>query len=234
VEDMPLLGGNLVADVTLNGTITAAGVVDMTIDVLWEGIPIKCTFTTDEVVVEEEKKEGVTIEYPGYLNGSVYDAESDVWVPFAENESKTVSITEYGDGTCDFLLPNFSLPSLNFVLGDILLEDVSVVKDAEGTSIYSGFADDMSFWSGQIIADVTLTGTISAEGIMSMTIDVMWEGIPIRGTITTNEVDGVEAVVVDENAPTIYYNLQGVKVANPENGVFIKVQGNKASKVLVK
>ena len=231
VEDMPLLGGNHVADVTLNGTITAAGVVDMVIDVLWEGIPIKCTFTTDEVVVEEEKKEGVTTEYPGYLNGSVYDAESDVWVPIAENESKTVSITEYGDGTCDFLLPNFSLPSLNFVLGDILLEDVSVVKDAEGTSMYNGFADDMSFWSGQIIADVTLTGTISAEGIMSMTIDVLWEEIPIRGTITTNEVDGVEAVVIDENAPTIYYNLQGVKVANPENGVFVKVQGGKASKV---
>ena len=28
--------------------------------------------------------------------------------------------------------------------------------------------------------------------------------------------------------------LQGVEVANPENGVFIKVQGSKASKVIVK
>ena len=38
----------------------------------------------------------------------------------------------------------------------------------------------------------------------------------------------------DANAPVEYYNLQGVKVANPSNGIFIKVQGNKASKVLVK
>ena len=45
---------------------------------------------------------------------------------------------------------------------------------------------------------------------------------------------GVENIEIDNNAPAVYYNLQGVKVANPENGVFIKVQGNKASKVLVK
>jgi hypothetical protein len=38
----------------------------------------------------------------------------------------------------------------------------------------------------------------------------------------------------DANAPVEYYNLQGVKVTNPSNGIFIKVQGNKASKVLVK
>ena len=30
------------------------------------------------------------------------------------------------------------------------------------------------------------------------------------------------------------FNLQGVRVANPENGLYIKRQGNKAEKVLVK
>ena len=46
---------------------------------------------------------------------------------------------------------------------------------------------------------------------------------------------GVDGVEIDENnAPAVYYNLQGVEVANPENGVFIKVQGGKTSKVLVK
>lgn len=30
------------------------------------------------------------------------------------------------------------------------------------------------------------------------------------------------------------FNLQGTEVANPENGIFIKVQGAKAVKVLVK
>ena len=44
---------------------------------------------------------------------------------------------------------------------------------------------------------------------------------------------GVENVEIDNNAPAEYYNLQGVKVANPENGVFIKVQGGKATKVML-
>lgn len=42
---------------------------------------------------------------------------------------------------------------------------------------------------------------------------------------------GVDAVVVDANAPVEYFNLQGIRVANPENGVFIRRQGTTTSKV---
>ena len=46
---------------------------------------------------------------------------------------------------------------------------------------------------------------------------------------------GIEGVEMDEvDGEVEYYNLQGVKVANPENGLYIKKQGSKASKVLVK
>lgn len=48
---------------------------------------------------------------------------------------------------------------------------------------------------------------------------------------------GAGAVVdvnTDVNAPIEYYNLQGLKVTEPSNGLFIKKQGNKVSKVLVK
>ena len=46
---------------------------------------------------------------------------------------------------------------------------------------------------------------------------------------------GVEAPAVDEaNAPVEYFNLQGVRVANPENGIFVRRQGSKVSKVAVK
>ena len=44
---------------------------------------------------------------------------------------------------------------------------------------------------------------------------------------------GIEDTMVDENAPVEYYNLQGVKVANPENGIFIKKQGGRTSKVVL-
>lgn len=46
---------------------------------------------------------------------------------------------------------------------------------------------------------------------------------------------GVEEIMDNDAAvPAVYYNLQGVRVANPENGLYIRVQGNKATKILVK
>ena len=47
------------------------------------------------------------------------------------------------------------------------------------------------------------------------------------GSITG--IDGIEA----ENAPVEYFNLQGVRVANPENGLYIRRQGNKVEKVFL-
>lgn len=53
-------------------------------------------------------------------------------------------------------------------------------------------------------------------------------------TVITFEYDaaGIDNVVVeDTNAPVEYFNLQGIRVANPENGIFIRRQGNNATKV---
>ena len=49
------------------------------------------------------------------------------------------------------------------------------------------------------------------------------------------EVNGIEDIVVDEvEGAAKYYNLQGVEIANPENGLYIVKRGNKVSKELVK
>lgn len=46
---------------------------------------------------------------------------------------------------------------------------------------------------------------------------------------------GIESAIVDNSdAPVEYYNLQGVRVNNPANGVYIRRQGSDVSKVLVK
>ncbi len=61
---------------------------------------------------------------------------------------------------------------------------------------------------------------------------------PVNFAAATLEISGgtvgIDNVAVDENAPVEYYNLQGVKVANPANGIYVVRQGNKVSKVLVK
>jgi hypothetical protein len=41
-------------------------------------------------------------------------------------------------------------------------------------------------------------------------------------------------VVDNSNAPVEYFNLQGVRVANPTSGLYIRRQGTTTAKVLVK
>lgn len=47
---------------------------------------------------------------------------------------------------------------------------------------------------------------------------------------------GIDQIVNDDdsNSPVEYYNLQGMRVMNPANGIFIKRQGSRVSKVFIK
>ena len=182
-------------------------------------------------IASAQEKTGVSTNYPGYLNVTILDTETGESMPVAENETNTITITEYADGTCDFLLPNFALSAMELELGDILVEGATVTRDDAGAATYNGFVKDMPLLGGELIADVTLNGTITAEGVVDMKIDVLWMEIPIECTFTSTEKSGIENIEINENGSVVYYNLQGVKVANPENGVFIKVQGSKATKV---
>ena len=47
------------------------------------------------------------------------------------------------------------------------------------------------------------------------------------------EMSGIDDVLIEDNLPIEYYNLQGVKVKNPSKGVFIKCQGGKTTKVIL-
>ncbi|MCM1520811.1 MAG: hypothetical protein NC098_08505 [Lachnoclostridium sp.] len=52
--------------------------------------------------------------------------------------------------------------------------------------------------------------------------------------VSDSETTGIEAVTVEAEGAVEYFNLQGIRVENPANGVFIRRQGNNVSKVLVK
>jgi hypothetical protein len=45
---------------------------------------------------------------------------------------------------------------------------------------------------------------------------------------------GIEGVEADANAPVEYFNLQGIRIANPSRGIYVKRQGSAVTKVLVK
>ena len=86
-----------------------------------------------------------------------------------------------------------------------------------------------------IVKDTTqnptnFTVTIPA-GETSVTVPVLVDLNAMTLTIN-GEVTGIDEVGVDAGE-AVYYNLQGVKVANPENGIFIKKQAGKTTKVIL-
>lgn len=83
---------------------------------------------------------------------------------------------------------------------------------------------DLSKWAGKKI-QVGFHYTATATECGTWEID----SLVIDGKKNT-AVAGIDA----EEGEAIYFNLQGVKVANPENGLFIKVQGKKATKVVIR
>ena len=51
--------------------------------------------------------------------------------------------------------------------------------------------------------------------------------------VTIPSTSAIEEIGTDANAPVEYYNLQGVRVVNPDNGIYIKRQGSKTTKVVL-
>lgn len=101
---------------------------------------------------------------------------------------------------------------------------ISAYLDSFITSIKSAVARDVQRWP--------------AYGTSNPTTDVTaWKALLDARVEWLNEQwtgSGVENIEFLDNSPAEFYNLQGVKVANPKNGIFIKVKDGKAMKVALK
>ena len=64
---------------------------------------------------------------------------------------------------------------------------------------------------------------------VNMETKIFFPGFP-----SNPDPGSVVGVIGSENAPVRYYNLQGVEVANPSNGIFIRKQGGKVTKEVIR
>ena len=123
-------------------------------------------------------------EYAGYLNIDMNG------MPLTYNADATVRIVDYKDGTCDFVLPNFTLNG-SASLGDITVPEATMTEDASGVKTFEGMVPEMPLVGG-ITARVELNGTIDAEGKADFDVDVAWlnggSEIPIAVTFTSDMV----------------------------------------------
>lgn len=65
-------------------------------------------------------------------------------------------------------------------------------------------------------------------------VPLIVQGIKVFTYTDTNNGAGVNDIVSDENAPVEYFNLQGVKVAGDQPGLYIRRQGSNVTKIIVK
>ena len=92
-----------------------------------------------------------------------------------------------------------------------------VVNSQGGAGFGANYAQDYSAW-------------VNEDGTVSIAQMVQGQGIAMfKLTLGASAIEEVAA----ENAAVEYFNLQGVKVANPENGIFVKKQAGKATKVVL-
>lgn len=161
---------------------------------------------------------------------------------------------ENNPAKCTLVLPDFSLGE-GATIGDIVVPEVSkTVKADRSGYTYEGFVRNLTLKMGneEIHANVNVNGTTDNEGNAVFDIPVTWlteyesnpdsdAGIPIgvtfNGKTDTPDSAGISDVTVDggDNAPVEYFNLQGMRLSQPEAGqIVIRRQGSKVSKILVK
>ena len=154
----------------------------------------------------------VKTTYQGYLNvkmGYGY---------LAGNDAHGITITDYNDGTCDFLLPDLTVL---MPLGDIEIKNMNVTSDASGLKTYSGVENNKKLMDGAITANVRVNGTIDAKGTVDMDVDVDWlngeDVIPIKVKFTSSElsetVDGYYFIVKEDKSNT--YGWATIKENQP-------------------
>lgn len=121
-----------------------------------------------------------------------------------------------------------------------------------GNTQLPGFEGTATDSDGKSVIPVTSSGsytyTITATAISSLDnsdvhgwdneIHIIGAGITvtklelIRGAGPTTGIQSIESD--NSNAPVKYYTMQGMEVKNPGSGVYIRVQGNKSSKIFIK
>lgn len=92
--------------------------------------------------------------------------------------------------------------------------------DSEPAAVVVDLEQEWFFNKKESFFEKDFVGTITIEAVPST-----------ASMVLCTEKAGVEDIAT-ENAPVEYFNLQGIRVANPENGVFIARQGKTITKVV--
>ena len=129
--------------------------------------------------------------------------------------------------------------------------DLEMTEDAEGNWSWSGTVvpgdfgikkmengSQTAWYSSSDAATINGSGTYAAmvngtNWVSELTGEAAFTFNPETLVLTASGSTAVETVEVAEAGEAVYFNLQGVRVENPANGLFVRVLNGKATKVVM-
>lgn len=156
--------------------------------------------------------------------------------------SPVIDLTDKKDVTLDFknAFNNYKVNGTNIKVENFPGKYAFLVVREEGATEWTRFAEptapaafNWNFFDNETVSLDAYKGKKIQFGFEYVSTEVCagtWElkDIVVKGKTES----GVANIELDETAAPVYYNLQGVRVANPGKGLYIVVKGNKSSKVI--
>ncbi|MCH5225358.1 MAG: hypothetical protein J1D77_05130 [Muribaculaceae bacterium] len=208
-----------IADLPVNTKVTVQGTLKNYTNADNEVIP---EMAQENIIVSIQYPEGFTPpEMPDAPEGTITVVEALALIADGYN----------GEATVEGYITYIEEVSEQYGNATYFIADAPTTSKEESLEIYRGkYIDGESFTSEdqlELGAKVVVNGTI-----------LDYNGTPEFTTgskILSYEAAGIEGIEIDLNAPATYYNLQGVKVANPQQGgLYIIRQGGKSVKAIVR
>ena len=203
------------------------GVIDFPLTVAFQsGINTYATDGTDFTLIYGEM--------PAYEVGDVIPAGWYAQFKQYYNVPEIVPVSEPAESqeTVEFKPAVVESIDASLLSHIVILEGVEFAEDtpAEEKTNFTGTVNGTEYAFRTTFAGV---GSVAA-GKYNVRVAVSdFKGAIQLLPIKYDEYSGVDEITVAEGEAQ-YYNMQGVRVANPENGMFIRVQNGKAQKVVIK
>lgn len=156
------------------------------------------------------------------------DIDGDTYAAgFVAKTDNNVTITDsYVSGTFTGTKPYLVAASNTSFPDDITLTNVVCFGEGEVSNVATiGTATVVPADDAAGIATVQSWNAFNAGKLFNGLPALNWQDAP----------SGISAITTDtENAPAEYFNLQGVRVANPDNGIYIVRRGNNVTKEMIR
>lgn len=126
--------------------------------------------------------------------------------------------------------------SIAFCAIDGMCATINPGKQSQKSGSVDAGKVDMQTELGIVLGDEQKIGEVAVDAEFIMTSELNGETVTITFFVKENVGSGagVDDVLVDMNAPAVYYDLQGRKIANPAKGLYIINRGGKVTKEFIR